>query len=282
MAVQANDFVLTNLGVNAPAAADTIVNLSAVNVEINNEVVVLKFGSDELLDGVYELQILSTAEDRRGNQVDGDGNGIGGDGFLYQANNSNKFYQLSADWNGDAGVSVFDFTTFSYWFGSEVPAAPSYADVNNDGGVSVFDFTPFSDNFGVAIVYETAFATSVEFSTTDRIDFDSDAIALNQQVERIAKRIDSAPARVDSAPARVDSAPARIDSAPARIDSAPARIDSALARIDTETTVREFERRGDLALAVLLLDDSLLDDSLLDDSLLDDSLLEQLALNLLR
>ncbi|MFT5526107.1 MAG: hypothetical protein ACI9HK_004080 [Pirellulaceae bacterium] len=249
MAVQANDFVLTNLGVNAPAAADTIVNLSAANVEINNEVVVLKFGSDELLDGVYELQILSTAEDRRGNQVDGDGNGIGGDGFLYQANNSNKFYQLSADWNGDAGVSVFDFTTFSYWFGSEVPAAPSYADVNNDGGVSVFDFTPFSDNFGVAIVYETAFATSVEFSTTDRIDFDSDAIALNQQVETIAKRI----------------------------DSAPARIDSALARIDTETTVREFERRGDLALAVLLLDDSLLDDSLLDDSLL-----EQLALNLVR
>jgi hypothetical protein len=54
---------------------------------------------------------------------------------------------------------VFDFTTFSYWFGLAVPTAPLYVDLNRDGGISVFDFSPFASNFGTGIVYPTAFAT---------------------------------------------------------------------------------------------------------------------------
>jgi hypothetical protein len=53
---------------------------------------------------------------------------------------------------------VFDFTTFSYWFGQDTTVAPSYVDLNSDDGVSVFDFTAFSSNFGVGIVYQTGFA----------------------------------------------------------------------------------------------------------------------------
>jgi hypothetical protein len=57
-------------------------------------------------------------------------------------------------------VSVFDFTTFSYWFGNSVPRAPVYADPSGDGGVSVFDFTAFSLSFGVGIVFPAAFAAA--------------------------------------------------------------------------------------------------------------------------
>ena len=191
MDVQPADFVLTNLGVNAPVDADSVVGLSAANIEINNEVVVLRFASDELLDGVYELEVLPTAADRRGNLLDGDGNGIGGDGFEYRATTINRFYQLSADWNGDAGVSVFDFTTFSYWFGVEVPQAPSYADVNNDGGVSVFDFTPFSENFGVGIVYETSFASTLVPSNNVDQGLPTAAEFGEEQFARVTMEVDS-------------------------------------------------------------------------------------------
>ena len=56
------------------------------------------------------------------------------------------------DWNGDGGVSIFDFSAFSYWFGQLLLDAPSYVDLNLDGGVSIFDCADFSVNFGTFIV----------------------------------------------------------------------------------------------------------------------------------
>jgi hypothetical protein len=91
-------------------------------------------------------------------QLDGDANGVGGDSHAIAGNDSNHFARLAANWNGDTGVSVFDFTTFSYWFGLGMPTAPKYADLNDDNGVSVFDFTPFANNFGVGVIYPVAFA----------------------------------------------------------------------------------------------------------------------------
>jgi hypothetical protein len=65
---------------------------------------------------------------------------------------------------------VFDFSTFSYWFGVATPDAPSYVDFNQDGGVSVFDFTSFSSRFGTGIVYPTAFVpiATISIATVSR------------------------------------------------------------------------------------------------------------------
>jgi hypothetical protein len=50
--------------------------------------------------------------------------------FAQVANAANRLYQLTADWNGDEAVSILDFSAFAYWFGVELPAAPSYVDIS--------------------------------------------------------------------------------------------------------------------------------------------------------
>jgi hypothetical protein len=77
---------------------------------------------------------------------------------VIRGSQSNGFYKLLADWNGDFGVSVFDFTTFSYWFGHGTDVAPSYVDLSGDEGVSVFDFTGFANNFGKGVNFPAALA----------------------------------------------------------------------------------------------------------------------------
>ena len=55
---------------------------------------------------------------------------------------------------------MFDFSTFAYWFGIAVPAAPRYADSSGDGGVSVFDFSSFSGNFGIGVSFPSTLVAS--------------------------------------------------------------------------------------------------------------------------
>jgi len=111
--------------------------------------------------------------------LDGDGNGVGGDAYTIVGSEANGFARLIANWNGDSGVSVFDFTTFSYWFGLGVPIAPKYADVNEDDGVSVFDFTPFSTNFSKEVIYPTAFAPLIRSQDPLR------AVEVSQETEPV-------------------------------------------------------------------------------------------------
>ncbi|MFT5528171.1 MAG: hypothetical protein ACI9HK_006159, partial [Pirellulaceae bacterium] len=152
------DIILTNLGVHAANDTDVVINLDASNIETIGNTVRLHFAATDLDDGVYLLEILPSATDLGGNPIDGNGDSVGGDSYILVGSESNKFYRLQSDFNGDFGVSVFDFSTFSYWFGASVPIAPEYADMNLDGGVSVFDFTFFSQSFGKGIVFPTGFA----------------------------------------------------------------------------------------------------------------------------
>jgi polyhydroxybutyrate depolymerase len=193
VSIDVDDLRLTNLGINAPMVADQPVVLSPVHLSLNSPrtVATLSFAANELADGVYRIEVLSTATDIAGNPLDGDRNGTGGDSYLLRGNIANKFYQLEADWNGDDGISVFDFTTFSSWFGGSTiaePFAPPYVDLNNDDGVSVFDFTGFSDNFGVGVVYQQALvaaspATAVRLDNRDGRRFDQ--VELNRIDERV-------------------------------------------------------------------------------------------------
>jgi hypothetical protein len=161
----AGDFQLTNLGVNAPVDADSAFTLDASHVTVDGSTVTLQFANGELAEGVYRLDIADSVTDSGGNALDGDDDGNPGGTYSFVGDTDNGFYVLLAEWSGDEGVSVFDFSTFSYWFGLSVPTAPAYVDVSLDGGVSVFDFSAFSSNFGRAVLFPTAFAAHQASST---------------------------------------------------------------------------------------------------------------------
>jgi hypothetical protein len=154
-----DDFVLTNLGVNAPTDADVVIDTNTLQMSHDRNVIRFDIANHSLPDGVYQIEVLPTLLSAAGLPIDGDSNGTDGDAYVVDGDNVNRFYVLGAEWSGDFGVSVFDFTTFSYWFGSSTTVAPVYVDANSDDGVSVFDFTTFSENFGIGIVFPVAFAS---------------------------------------------------------------------------------------------------------------------------
>jgi hypothetical protein len=142
----ANDVVLTNLGVDAPADADLVVSLADTQLSLSPDglVITISFASGQLDDGVYQLDLLS---------------GItGGATFTITGNSINKLYVMTGDWNGSGGINIQDFATFAYWFSTTVPTAPHYVDVNDSGGVNIQDFSGFAANFGKNITFPGAVA----------------------------------------------------------------------------------------------------------------------------
>jgi hypothetical protein len=174
----ANDLILTNLGVNATLGLVTEIPLDASHVSIVDDTVILTFAKDEVTDGVYELQILSGIANEFGLQLDGNADGEAGDSLVHVGNVDNRFQRFTADFNGDTGASVFDFSTFAYWFGLPVAAdgAPSYVDLNADGGASVFDFAIFSANFGIGVTYPIGFAAVVTPAAVQQPIADTDEL----------------------------------------------------------------------------------------------------------
>jgi hypothetical protein len=157
MVLTTSDLILTNLGVDAANDADAIVTLTPQHLQSNGTQLVISFAQLELADGVYQLEILGSAVDLSNTRLDGNGDGTTGDTYTLLGSAQNGLFQMTSDFNADTGVSVFDFTTFSYWFGTSVGAAPEYADLNGDQGISVFDFTFFSDAFGGGVTFPTGF-----------------------------------------------------------------------------------------------------------------------------
>jgi hypothetical protein len=160
--VQLDDIVLTSLGRDADVDADSVIELTPQQFAATEMSFNLTFSAEEIPEGVLQLELSGELVDRLGRTLDGNADGQPGDDYLLQGDSTNRFYKLEADWNGDLGVSVFDFTTFSYWFGHAEPVSPAYVDLNRDGGVSVFDFTGFSLNFGAGIGFPVGLA-SVDF-----------------------------------------------------------------------------------------------------------------------
>jgi glucose/arabinose dehydrogenase len=158
MPISVADIVLTNLGLNAPVDPDQIIQLTAGQLTQNGDSVSIQFPVHTLPDGIYSLQLLDTITDLSGSQLDGNDDGTAGGSFEIVGDAINKLYRFAADFNGDLGVSVFDFTTFSYWFGQDTTRAPLYADLNDDDGVSVFDFTIFANRFGDSVTFAPGLA----------------------------------------------------------------------------------------------------------------------------
>jgi hypothetical protein len=184
------DIVLTNLGINAPVDADTIIPVTAGQLSQNGNDLTISFPRESLPEGAYSLEILPTATNVGGLPLDGNGDGTTGDSFLLVANGINNFHKMTFNFSGDDGVSVFDFTTFAYWFGESIEpigSAPEYADVSDDDGVSVFDFTAFSDNFGKGITLPVAFASHLIGGPADPVESTSlDSFGETEQLAAVA------------------------------------------------------------------------------------------------
>ncbi len=146
-------FRLVNLGVNANQDPDVLIELSEDQMQTLGDKVVFEFEPDDLENGVYQLEVLSSVTDIDGAALDGDRDGVAGGDFTMIGDDANRLFRMTADWNGDAGASIFDFSTFAYWFGVAVPEAPRYVDLNKDEGVSIFDFSPYAAVFGSGLTF---------------------------------------------------------------------------------------------------------------------------------
>jgi hypothetical protein len=178
MSVSLNDLVLTNLGKDVAADPDAVVDLAAIGATANvvGSTLTVTFVQNTLTDGGYSLEILPTATNLTGQGLDGNGDGSSGGSFTTSANQTNDFYRLLSDYSGDRGISVFDFTSFSYWFGTDVGTAageaPAFVDTSFDGGISVFDFTDFSNNFGQLVTLPVALAGRIAGLPSDDVTID--------------------------------------------------------------------------------------------------------------
>ncbi len=188
--VDAADVELVNLGIDAPNDPDSPVVVTNQQLAVSGNQLVISFGPFELTNGVYELTLRDTITDQAGHALDGDSNGSpGGDWVAAGDEVSNNLYKLGGEYNGDLGVSIFDFSVFVYWFGRATEdnngVAPSYADLNNDGGVSIFDFSAFVANFGVSVSFPVALTSrDMAFFADEDSDTENDGGAEHRRIDQ--------------------------------------------------------------------------------------------------
>ena len=142
--VDASHFELTNTTTNTqvvPGVAYEVIN--------GRTVATLTFSGSEfiggsLADGNYTLTTLSTITDAAGNQLDGDGDGSGGD------NATDEFFRFFGDFDGDGDVDRRDFSAFRQTFNLNSSSSSYNAafDFDGDGDVDRRDFGAFRVNFG--------------------------------------------------------------------------------------------------------------------------------------
>jgi Dockerin type I domain len=108
-----------------------------------------EFGS--LADGRYTLTALAGQITAGGQQLDGNGDGTGGDNYTFT--DAQGLFRLFGDVNGDRTVNGADFAAFRATFGSTSGDA-SYQpalDFNGDGAVNGLDFAAFRARFGTML-----------------------------------------------------------------------------------------------------------------------------------
>jgi len=143
-------FQLVRLG---PGGPNGPVNLNAVQA---GNVVTLTFlpggpvglnPGVSLIDGAYQLTIVAAAVQGAAGQLDGDGNGVGGDNFATPALGPGRIHRLFGDNDGDGDVDALDFAAFRSAFGGTSPVF----DFDADGDVDAGDFGQFRVRFGTSV-----------------------------------------------------------------------------------------------------------------------------------
>jgi len=103
-----------------------------------------------LSDGYYQLTIDGSKITRAGQQLDSNGDGVGGDTYILGTNEADNFFALYGDTNADGLVGIAEFGEFRNSFGKTTgqPGYVDWMDYDNDGAVGVADFGQFRSRFG--------------------------------------------------------------------------------------------------------------------------------------
>lgn len=98
-------------------------------------------------DGNYTFTVLANQISGPGGQLDGNGNGVGGDSFGF------GFFRLYGDVNGDRSVTAADFSIFRTAFGANGLDTNYlwYVDTDGSSSVTAVDFNEFRLRYGVTI-----------------------------------------------------------------------------------------------------------------------------------
>lgn len=102
----------------------------------------VRAGTNALLDGKYTLVMNASKIAGSGGQLDGDGNGTGGD------NRTDTIRALFGDGDGDGDVDVQDFSLFRAAFSG---GPSSVFDYEGDGDVDLQDFSQFRGRFSLNV-----------------------------------------------------------------------------------------------------------------------------------
>ncbi len=110
-----------------------------------------EFGS--LADGRYSVLVRASQVSAGGMQLDGDGNGTGGDDYTLNGTAANGLFRLFGDANGNGVVNALDYAMFVPAFGSSTgqPAYRDYLDFDGSGTINAFDFSQFRNRFGASV-----------------------------------------------------------------------------------------------------------------------------------
>ncbi len=110
-----------------------------------------QFGS--LADGRYQLTAVANQITAGGLQLDGDGNGTGGDNFVLNGTTGNGLFRFFGDVNGDGTDNAADFGPFRAAFGTSTgnPLYRDYLDFNADNTINAADFAQFRSRFGASV-----------------------------------------------------------------------------------------------------------------------------------
>ncbi len=117
-----------------------------------------------LTDGIYQLRINSSLVTADGIALDGNGDGVGGDDFIYGTKSQHQLFRLFGDSDGDGIVSLFDFAAFrsTYGYVSSHPNFNPVFDYEGNGVVNLFDYAQFQPNYGTSASSPEDAPTSVD------------------------------------------------------------------------------------------------------------------------
>jgi len=103
-----------------------------------------------LQDGRYTMTVLSNQVSNSGGQLDGDGNGTGGDDFVFASasapNPPSNIFRFFGDLDGDGDVDATNFLSFRDVFLGIAPYDPAL-DFDGGGSVDAADFLQFRNRF---------------------------------------------------------------------------------------------------------------------------------------
>ncbi len=150
----ANAFLLSRIGGGAvggfTATANTVAGHTVVTLNAFTGAET-QFGS--LADGRYQLTAVANQITAGGLQLDGDGNGTGGDNFVLNGTTANGLFRFFGDVNGDGTDNAADFGPFRAAFGTSTgnPLYRDFLDFNADNTINAADFAQFRSRFGASV-----------------------------------------------------------------------------------------------------------------------------------